>query len=300
MRRGLLLILWAALLAAGLALAAGFLGALHPAGDTLGVFRLQFAALALVLALSAAALSRRRALPLAAALAALLAAAPAALSYRASAAPTAGPHALYQKNLYFRLPDAGAIIADIRASGAAVVTLQEVTEPNRAVMQALAGSHPVQAWCPYARSRAGGTAVLSAWPALGEPLCPEGGGLTAVRLQAPFGPVWAVSLHLLWPWPYGQETQAARVADFLAGLDGPVILGGDFNMAPWGWSLRRIARAAGTAKAGPTATTLAGKIPFAPLTIDHVLLPRGWRGAQEIRPELGSDHRGILVRFAAP
>jgi endonuclease/exonuclease/phosphatase (EEP) superfamily protein YafD len=34
------------------------------------------------------------------------------------------------------------------------------------------------------------------------------------------------------------------------------------------------------------------------LPIDHVLLPVGWSGGKELRPELGSDHRGVVVRVS--
>jgi len=35
---------------------------------------------------------------------------------------------------------------------------------------------------------------------------------------------------------------------------------------------------------------------FLKLPIDHVLTPRG-TGTVELRPRLGSDHYGVLVRF---
>ena len=51
---------------------------------------------------------------------------------------------------------------------------------------------------------------------------------------------------------------------------------------------------------GPTVTTFRALGPLAPLAIDHVLLPQGWEGAKSLRPEFGSDHRGVLVGLDGP
>jgi endonuclease/exonuclease/phosphatase (EEP) superfamily protein YafD len=224
MRRALRLFFATALLAAGLALCGGFAGALHPAGDSLAVFRLPLAAAVLVAAFGLGLAGGPRRLAAFAALLATVAAAPAALSYLPR--PVAGEGAaytLYQKNVLSRLADPAPLVDDILASGAGIVTLQEVQQQNQPVLEALRPAYPTQAWCPY--GGAGGTAVLSRWPALGEPLCAAGGGFTALRLDAPFGPVWAVSLHLYWPWPFDQARQATRLEPLLAGLEQPVSLG---------------------------------------------------------------------------
>jgi endonuclease/exonuclease/phosphatase (EEP) superfamily protein YafD len=297
MRRALRLFFATALLAAGLALCGGFAGALHPAGDSLAVFRLPLAAAVLVAAFGLGLAGGPRRLAAFAALLATVAAAPAALSYLPR--PVAGEGAaytLYQKNVLSRLADPAPLVDDILASGAGIVTLQEVQQQNQPVLEALRPAYPTQAWCPY--GGAGGTAVLSRWPALGEPLCAAGGGFTALRLDAPFGPVWAVSLHLYWPWPFDQARQATRLEPLLAGLEQPVILGGDFNMVPWAATTRRLAAATGTTSVGPTMGTFGLGDGLVPLAIDHVLLPTGWPGTQDLRPALGSDHQGLLVRFA--
>jgi endonuclease/exonuclease/phosphatase (EEP) superfamily protein YafD len=284
-----------------LALVGGFAGAVNPVGDSLGVFRLQFAAATVVLALALAVMVPRQRRLAALLLAATLAlATPAALSYRSSlgAAPAAAL-TIYQKNLNYRAGDLERIADDILAVDADIVTLQEVNERNRALLERLRPSYPHQAHCPF--SSVGGTAVLSRLPAAGEaPACAWVRGITALRIAAPGGPVWAVSLHLYWPWPHGQAVQSRRLQTVLEALDGPVIVGGDFNMVPWGASVAEIARAARAEVVGPTVITFRRLGPLAPLPIDHVLLPEGWEGTKELRPELGSDHSGILVRTRTP
>ncbi len=282
-------------LGAAFVLAAGFLGALHPAGDSLAVFRLQAALAVVVLSVVLAALSGRARRWLAAAGVAVVAAAPAALSW--VHLPSAAPVpviTVYQKNLLFRLADREAIAADIRATGADVVTLQEVSGPNLALLEELREDYPHQAFCPFLG--VGGTAVLSRFPAVAAPVCPQARGATALKVGGPAGAFWVVSVHLHWPWPYGQSWHVEALMPDLAALDGPVMLAGDFNMVPWGASVRAMARAARVERVGPTATTLALLGGAVPLPIDHVLLPEAWTGTHEIRPALGSDHRGVVVR----
>lgn len=209
-------------------------------------------------------------------------------------APRTGPGAvvIYQKNLSFRLTDPGPLIADIRASAPDVITLQEVTPALQvAVMQALADAYPTQGFCPFAR--VGGTAVLARWPAAGPVVCPAARGATVLPLALPQGRVTAVSLHLHWPFPHGQRAQLDALRPDLAALTGPVLVGGDFNMVPWGWPLVAVGAATRTLRAGPALASFhIGR--WLPMAIDHVLAPGG--GAVAARPRLGSDHLGLLAR----
>ncbi len=285
-------ILWILFGFAALGLAAGFLGALHPAGDAFAVLRLQFGAAAVLLALLLRLAGARAGLVLAALVSGAVAPGVWA-GYAAEEAPGGGL-TLYQKNLSFRMADPAAVVEDIRAVGPDMVTLQEVTERNLAVLTVLADTLPTQHVCPFAR--VGGVAVASRFPAVaGSATCAGGRGLAAVQVETPEGPVWLVSIHLHWPWPYRQPDQIADLVPVLQSLDGPVVLGGDFNMVPWGHALRRIERATATRRAGPAHDTFP-HFRAVPLAIDHVLAPRG--GTVLPRPMLGSDHRGLVLRVA--
>ncbi|MBB1498865.1 endonuclease/exonuclease/phosphatase family protein [Paracoccus sp. MC1862] len=277
-----------AALAAGLVLlAASYAGRLHPAGDSLAVGRPFLAA---VLVLGGLVL-RGGAGWLAAALGAL-ALAPILWAMR-PLAPLVPQIIVYQKNLLHSVDDPSGIAADILQARADVALLQEVSRTNAGVTIALAGEMPYQVVCPAPTP--GTVAILSRWPFAAKPNCATGVGMASVRVLAPEGAVTVVSLHLGWPWPYGQAAQVERVLPQLARLAEPVVLGGDFNAVPWSYIVSRVATATGTEGAGPVRPTfLLGGLPIA---IDHVLAPANWSAAAIMRPWFGSDHRGQVVNL---
>lgn len=199
---------------------------------------------------------------------------------------------LYQKNLLWIIPSLDELEADIRAAAPDVLTLQEVVDTNRPLLDRLSDMLPYRLDCPLPRT-VGGTAVASRWPILeGEQICEE--GLAAIRVAAPGGPLWVVSVHLHWAWPKRGWRHGRTLEEALAKLDGPAVMGGDFNQVPWSAAVRRLGRAAGTKRAGWVGRTflLRGWIP---LPIDHVFTPDGH--GQVVRRDLhGSDHYGLLLR----
>ncbi|MCO6381775.1 endonuclease/exonuclease/phosphatase family protein [Oceanicola sp. 502str15] len=202
---------------------------------------------------------------------------------------------LYQKNMNFRMPDVAPLAADIGEVSPDFITLQEVDDENRAVMDAVAQAYPGQHYCAF--SAVGGQAVLAKWPAL-ETRC--GYGWAGMRVDRPGGPVWLVSMHLHWPAPHGQFGHLARALPELAALEGPVFMGGDFNMVPWSGAMARVGEAVGGRRVGKARLSIeqfGGKLW---LPIDHVLAPEGWRGRVVIRPLLGSDHFGVVAELVAP
>lgn len=293
--RGQVRTLYWMICAAGLVLlAASFGGALHPAGDSLAVFRLHISLACLVLLLPAL---RMRAAAGIACLAVALAALSGVLwTTFVPAGGDGGGISLYQKNLRFAPRDLAPLIDDIRDADPDLLTLQEVTPGNEALLTALADRLPTQLVCPFAR--VGAVAVASRWPlAGGETLCVERRGLAGIRVQTPQGPVWLVSLHLHWPWPHRQPSQREVLLPVLAGLEQPVVIGGDFNMVPWSHTLRSITKATETTRIGRAFNSMT-RFPLVPLPIDHVLIPAGANGGTEKRPLLGSDHHGIVAEFS--
>jgi endonuclease/exonuclease/phosphatase (EEP) superfamily protein YafD len=88
------------------------------------------------------------------------------------------------------------------------------------------------------------------------------------------------------------RTQAAKVADTLAAIPGPVLVGGDFNATPDSGWMRPIAAVA-TVNADPAPRAAAS-------LIDHV-----WGRAMRpvsaaLLPRLGSDHRPVLTVWTRP
>ncbi len=267
---------------------AGFAGALHPIADSLAIFQLPFALLGLVLLWRA-----RRVVFWPAAVLTVLVATNVLWGKFAPTQP--GPYTVYQKNLLFLLIDSQPIAADILAHSPDVITLQEVNTQNVGVLEALEGEYPNQGWCPSSSYR--GTAVATRWPVLGDVLCSRTGGVTAIKAMSPSsGPVWLVSLHLHWPFPYQQSQQLEALLPLLENLDAPVILGGDFNMVPWANAVRAVARATGTTYSGARAPTFYIE-DWVPVPIDHVL---AGGGSGVVRPAFGSDHMGVFAHVSAP
>lgn len=270
-----------------IALAGGYLGWLHPLGDSLAVGRI-FAVIAVLVAAVLANMAGMNFASFAASLFAMICGLQVLLAYQIPGPP--GRITIYQKNVLFRNAALDELAADIRATGPMVVTLQEVTEANAAVLAELQDLYPAQHYCPA--GGVGGQAVLSQLP-----LVPDTGfcapGLAAMQVVYNEQRFWIVSVHLHWPWPYQQSDHVRSLLPVLDKLEGPVVIGGDFNMVAWSNALRVIGDISGTQTAGPTVGTYLGFDPWHRLPIDHVLAPSGGRVA--LRPALGSDHLGLLA-----
>jgi endonuclease/exonuclease/phosphatase (EEP) superfamily protein YafD len=271
----------------------GLLGWLHPLGDSLAIGRGYAVAMVLVFAIATSLLGNK-AVAFWSILFGLAAGAPVVLATVWPGPP--GEVTLYQKNMLFRNDDLAGLEADIRAVDPLVLTLQEVSEPNRALLAALSDRLPHQHVCPG--RGVGGNAVASRLPPVpGATICAPGLAAMQVTLQQTqrVVPVWIVSIHLSWPWPYGQADHAEELRKVLEGLEGPVLMAGDFNMVRWGSSVRGLAAAAGTVPAGPSQGTYLGLEPVLRLPIDHAFAPAGGRITQ--RPALGSDHLGLVAEL---
>lgn len=289
---------------AALALVASFAGRFHAVGDTLAVFRPLLVAIVLLLAIAV----RPRAFALAGL---ILAVTGGASLVPPSASPglpaDARPYSVYQKNLLWNLSDKVQVVEDIEKMQTDFVMLQELQVRNRPIFEMLRRSYPYQHFCPFGGR--GGVAVLSRWPPTdAAPLCHGGYRMAAMQVATPDGPLWVISLHMYWPFPYGQRYQLTRLLPIFETLNGPVVVGGDFNMVPWAYSVGAIERATKTVNAGYAGGTFAisyrpggwklfESVP--PLPIDHILLPEsGTRGTLQRRDRFGSDHHGLVATFA--
>jgi endonuclease/exonuclease/phosphatase (EEP) superfamily protein YafD len=273
---------------AALPVLAGFFGRWLPIGDSLAVFRLQMAVLLLLVAcmalLRGSKLAGRAGLSISAV--ALL---PLVWAYLGPV-QTGGDLRLYQKNMLWRNDALAALEADIRASEPDVLTLQEVSTPNKALLAALTDTLPHQLWC--SASGVGGTAIATRLtPVPGQEVCLK--GMAAMKVQGPKGSLWLVSIHLSWPWPYPQGAHLATIYASLEEMEAPIVLAGDFNMVRWSDAMAAVRHVTGAVPAGPARGTYTGFAPWLVLPIDHVLAPQG--GKVTVRPGLGSDHLGLLA-----
>ena len=207
---------------------------------------------------------------------------------------------LYQKNLLSKAWPRYPLANDIIASGAEIVTLQEVSDHNRRFMANMFDHYPKAVTCKFRPAQE--VAVLTSLPVVdGSEFCLAEAGLAGIQVLAPNSqPMWVLSVHLEWPFPFDQYYQSQIIAERIAGLDGPVLIAGDFNMVPWGENLQRIQEAAGNHRLGAFRNTFRSGGWLLPLPIDTVLVPKGASGTVELRPYMGSDHLGVLARIALP
>ena len=285
---------------AGLALALillGYAGRLHPAGDSLAVFRAY-----LVWVLAGAGLGlwitgRRRWAAAAVVVAAGIFATLGILPFAAGSVPgrageTGHVYRHYQKNVLWMNDRTADLAADILARDPDTVTLQEVRSPTGdSLRHALEAVYPARHYCALE-----GVEVLSRWPMIeGTGHCLR--GLAAMQVEGPEGPLWVVSMHLRWVYPFDNAAQVAELLPDLARLEGPKILGGDFNAPPWTSAARAIAQAAQVERVGRVAVSLVKVGGLLRVPIDHVYATGG-RGVSERLPLIGSDHRGIWSEFS--
>ncbi len=207
---------------------------------------------------------------------------------------------LYQKNLMSKAWPRYPLADDIIQSNAEIVTLQEVSSHNQEYMHKLFDHYPTSAICEFRPEQ--NVAILTTLPVVeGAEFCLQGLGMVGLQVIGPdYKPVWIVSVHLNWPYPYEQFEQSKRIADRIEQLEGPVLVAGDFNMVPWGGSVRRIGSAAGSQVFGPALNTHNLGSWMLPMPIDNLLVPKGTTGTAELRPFLGSDHLGIKARISLP
>lgn len=270
-----------------LVLLGSYLGALHPLGDSLAVFRVWIAGgvagvglLALILRVWA---TGCLAIFLAgvAAWTTLVPELPTTIAY-----PLPPEIIVYTKNLGAGRADWAALGQDIEDSAADVILLQEVTTETLASLAELLPNHPHLHVCNFSGWSA--MAVASRWP-LSEPGCTVHRSLAYAVVDAPSGPIWVASIHQVWPYPHEQAALLPDILEAVEAAPARQIIAGDFNMVPWGNSVRQIMDAGGTELISGINTTI--EVRGVGLPIDHVLSD-GW-GIARRRPRFGSDHYGM-------
>lgn len=278
----------------------GFTGRFFAPGDSIALMRPQVGVLLIVFSALLLAIHARRF-----ALASLVFASIAVGSVAAGYLPSPDDCddtcvTLYQKNLMSRAWPRYPLADDILHSNADIVTLQEVSSHNREYMNNLFEHYPTSAICEFRPEQ--NVAILTTLPVVeGAEFCLRGLGIVGLQVIGPDNqPLWVVSVHLSWPYPYGQFDQSKRLAQHIEQLDGPVLIAGDFNMVPWGSSVRRIGSAAGSQVFGQALNTHNLGSWMMPMPIDNLLVPAGTTGTAELRPFMGSDHLGIKARISLP
>jgi endonuclease/exonuclease/phosphatase (EEP) superfamily protein YafD len=277
-------------------------------------FRWQLGAAALVLLLIAAQLRRRGMVLLAAA--ALLSQVIPALwpvlqTKPAHAAGTCdGPTLrIATVNLWYANDDHRRLLAWLAANEPDLVALQEVTP---AWIDALAVTQPAY---PYrellARNDPYGIGVLSRLPLRQvTALDLAGDGLPSLQVTADLAgqPLQLLGLHTHWPVTPGLQQARDRVlqqaAALARGQPSASIVLGDLNLTPYAPAFTRLVQSSGLRDALDDRAwrpTWQGSFWPLALPIDHVLVPRaGCVLDASIGPDIGSDHRPVLVTLRLP
>jgi endonuclease/exonuclease/phosphatase (EEP) superfamily protein YafD len=188
----------------------------------------------------------------------------------------------------------------LRAQGADVVVLLEATPALMAALSSLGDLYPYRADC--AATGRCGLAILSRRPLTSFSFTPrvvlpgeEAPPLAVARIEGLAATL--VVTHPARPWE-GQGVDMAALLRRLRGIDGPVILSGDFNAAPWSASMQHFLQRSGLVRAGRSWGTWPSPMgPFG-IPIDHILVSPGVpaRGVHALAAP-GSDHRAVLARF---
>lgn len=178
-----------------------------------------------------------------------------------------------------------------------LVTLQEISKQSGVIIDALKPQLPYSVVCKFAS--VGGVAVVSRYPIV-QSGCSEGQGLVWIQVSIEGKLLTVASLHLHWPWPYGQWQHIKRLKPALEDMPKPILLAGDFNAAPWSGAVQKIAVATDTkAVPGLRLTLRMGPPPLGPvafLPIDHILISEKTHVRSIKRgPAIGSDHHPVVA-----
>ena len=139
----------------------------------------------------------------------------------------------------------------------------------------------------------------------GEAICQPRNGRVTQHVDLNGRDVAITSLHLDWPWPKHHWRQIDKMAPTLRQGDGPALLGGDFNAAPWSAAVRAVAAEGGlriVRGIGPSWLTVQFKAVWPRwlgLPIDQLLVSSDVVVERvETLSRTSSDHLPVLLRFS--
>jgi endonuclease/exonuclease/phosphatase (EEP) superfamily protein YafD len=211
-------------------------------------------------------------------------------------------------NVQYLNNDHARFIAWLAANPADIVVVQEVTDAWSASLQATLAPYPYRALIP--RADAYGIAVLSRRPMQALPVDLAGDTLPSllVTIATSAGPLRVIAMHTRWPVTPSlialRDRSLTRAAQLVRATPTRTVLAGDLNVTPYAPRFGELLRKSGLRDALATRawrpTWEASAWPVA-LPLDHVLVPpQACVNAVVIGPEIGSDHRPLLVALSWP
>ena len=191
------------------------------------------------------------------------------------------------------------------------VLLQELSPERSDLLTRLKPAYPWQRHCAHIRYCR--LAILSKHPwTRAEARVAHPGRLPLARAEfgTELGNLLVLNAHLVRPYRASQRVQLATLGQSIGSWPGPVIVGGDFNAAPWSWTLRQFSDATDLRAAGPHLPSwprrlmLAGRpvrFPMLQLQLDQVWLSgEATVIAAEQGADIGSDHMPLIVHLRLP
>ncbi|MBX9460303.1 MAG: endonuclease/exonuclease/phosphatase family protein [Brevundimonas sp.] len=212
---------------------------------------------------------------------------------------------LYSANLYYLNDDAGAIRASIEEADADVVVLIELGRDAAGRIDEVLEGYPHRAASMRMdQTRGPSRSVIgSRWPLTALPDQPDGLHAVATVARTPLGRLNLVGVHLTRPWPFqeqwGQISQTMALQAVIEGLEGPVVVAGDFNSVSSARIGKQVRRDLGLHPAAGFPGTWPAQLPAAlGMTIDQVYAsPDLAFVSRRLGRTNGSDHRPVVTEF---
>lgn len=311
------------------AIAAGFLGFVHPAFDLFSNFRLHFSVALLVLAaLWSFRCSKAPSIVFALiGFGGLFACAPGLpiTSYANTPAGGERVYRLFAMNLLWRNPTPGKVLEAIGAADPDILYLTEMSWHLRQLNESLREDYPYAFRCAEWKT-VGGSVILSRLPIRkGKDFCGDYASLGLTTIVIEGKEISAGVVHLRWPWPASGPRQIDALVPRLERLRDDALIAGDFNSVTWSHGVTRFAAAGGLEIArgigatwGPAlvASNLVDEVPAdRKLSAERVARVLQWpaklglpidnamsKGVVRIvsartLPPAGSDHLPLLIEF---
>lgn len=219
--------------------------------------------------------------------------------------PDAAIVRVYSANLFYLNNDTARIRQSIEAADADIVVLIELaSDPALKIDQLLEGYPHRAASMRLDQTRGPSRSLIaSRWPLTARADPPDGLHAVAATVQTPLGTVNVVGVHLTRPWPFqhpwGQISQTMALDTVAEGLDGPVVVAGDFNSVSSARIGKQVQRDLGLRPAPGFPGTWPGDLPSAfGITIDQVYAsPDLAFVSRRLGRPTGSDHRPVVTEI---
>lgn len=217
--------------------------------------------------------------------------------------PDAAVVRVYSANLFYRNNDTDRIRRSIEAADADIVVLIELaSDPALQIDRLLAGYPHRAASLRLDQTRGPSRSLIaSRWPLTARADPPDGLHAVAATVETPVGPVNVIGVHLTRPWPFqhswGQISQTMALQAVVSGLDGPILVAGDFNSVSSARIGNQVQRDIGLRPAPGFPGTWPSDAPSAlGITIDQIYAsPDLAFVSRKLGLSTGSDHRPVVT-----